>query len=109
MSFFVYKENEMRMTDTIVDLVEEYVMKHRFELVVDWDAQLGLVTQGNQNILMAQIFLSTTSPLLGQGEMVVVQMIPVNLAKNEMAIEDVVRQGLESLREQRGKLLGLTN
>jgi hypothetical protein len=99
----------MRMTDQLVDLVEDFVYKHRFELVVDWDAQLGMMTQGNQNILMAQIFLSTASPILGQGEMVIVQMIPVNMAKNEIAIEDVVRQGLESLREQRDKLLGLTN
>ena len=97
----------MRMTDGIIDLVEEYVYKHRFELVVDWDAQLGMMSQGGQNVLMVQIFLSTASPVLGQGEMVIVQMIPVNMAKNQVVIEDVVRQSLESLREQRDKLLSI--
>lgn len=92
----------MRITDSIADTLTELVP--RYEIVtgrpIKWDVQIGVMPINNENMVIVQLFFMVRSPLLNQGDLAVVEVMPAAMADIDGALEGVVKRCADTLAEQ---------
>lgn len=92
----------MRITDVVADALTEIVP--RYTVVtgrpIKWDVQIGVMPINNENMVILQLFFMTKSPLLNQGDLAVVEIMPAAMAEIDGALEGVVRRCADTLAEQ---------
>jgi len=94
----------MRVTDRIADELEAILGALAWKEVgqsVDWDVQVGIMpTQDGQNMVIAQFFFFLKNPILGQGDLATVEIMPLALTTVGGALNGMVKRCLENLAEQ---------
>lgn len=97
----------MRITDTVADALTEIVP--RYTVVagrpIKWDVQIGVMPINNENMVILQLFFMMRSPMLNQGDLAVVEIMPAAMADIEGALEGVVKRCADTLAEQARTLL----
>lgn len=97
----------MRITDQVADVLTEIVP--RYEIVtgrpIKWDVQIGVMPINNENMVILQLFFMTRSPLLNQGDLAIVEIMPAAMAEIDGAIEGVVKRCADTLAEQSRNML----
>lgn len=96
-----------RLTDRIVDDVADLIERHALGDHFTYEVQVGLVpTPGGQNLLIAQVFVLLANPIVGQGDLVALEIIPVEITKIPEALEALVKRCIGALRDQQRAALG---
>lgn len=96
----------MRVTDRVSDDVETLLanMPHGDDFT--WDIQVGLMPdQAGNNIVIAQFFVFGRNPILGQGDLAVVEILPLEMTKHLNVLEAMLRRCIEQIREQQSNTL----
>lgn len=92
----------MRITDAVADALTDIVP--RYTIVtgrpIKWDVQIGVMPINNENMVILQLFFMTKSPLLNQGDLAVVEIMPAAMADIDGALEGVVKRCADTLAEQ---------
>lgn len=101
----------MRVTDRISEDIEPLIDRYALGTRVDYDLQIGIMpTQGTggqpgPNMIICQFFLFAPSPLIGQGDLVAVEVLPLEVTKNADALEGLVKRCVEFLNNESRNLL----
>lgn len=97
----------MRITDMVADALTEIVP--RYTLVtgrpIKWDVQIGVMPINDENMVILQLFFMMRSPMLNQGDLAVVEIMPAAMAEIDGALEGVVKRCADTLAEQSRTLL----
>lgn len=97
----------MRITDAVADALADIVP--RYTIVtgrpIKWDVQIGVMPINNENMVIVQLFFMMRSPLLNQGDLAVVEIMPAAMADIDGALEGVVKRCADTLAEQSRTIL----
>jgi hypothetical protein len=101
----------MRVTDRICEDLESIITRFAFGTQIDYDLQMGIMpTQGpggqqGPNMIICQFFFFARSPLLGQGDLVAVEVLPLEVTKNAEALEGMVKRCVDQLSNESRALI----
>lgn len=96
----------MRVSDRICEQIDAAINMLAFGTATDYEVQIGIMPtnapagQGPENLVIAQFFFFMRSPILGQGDLVAVEIMPLELTKNDSALQSMVKRCFDVLLEQ---------
>ena len=97
----------MRVTDRINADITTILEQGTYGMPVDYEIQVGMIPTENGNMIIAQFFFFTRNPILGQGDLAVLEIMPLEMTKLMPALEAMVRRCLEGLLDQKDEATGL--
>lgn len=97
----------MRVTDRIINDIDTILDRGTYGMPIDYEIQVGMIPTENGNMIIAQFFFFTRNPILGQGDLAVLEIMPLEMTKVEAALEALVRRCLENLLDQKDEATGL--
>lgn len=96
----------MRVSDRICEQVDEAIRMVALAQAVDYEVQIGIMPtgvspgQGPENIVISQFFFFMRSPIIGQGDLVAVEIMPLEMTKNDQAIREMTTRCMDVLVDQ---------
>jgi len=96
----------MRVSDRICEQIDEAIRMVALAQSIDYEVQIGIMPtnvppgQGPENIVISQFFFFMRSPIIGQGDLVSVEILPLELTKNDQAIREMTTRCVNMLLDE---------
>ena len=98
----------MRVTDRIAETIETIMEDKFLSGQFDYDVQIGIMpTENQQNLLIAQLFFFGKNPIFSEGDLVAIEIIPLEATKNDFAMRGLIDRCVELIRQQQSQALRL--
>jgi len=89
----------MRISDRIADLVDEAIAARALGESIDFEVGVAPAQTAAGVVIVANVLVFGSNPILGAGQLAIGEMLPVDLAVQPEAISHLVDRLLAALRQ----------
>lgn len=99
----------MRFTDAVCEDLDARLAPAKVADHVDYDVTLDFVQTPDGPVVVCKLFFLTANPIIGEGPLCTVQVVPAAVVTNGVIMDRVVVAALNDLRTMRQTAIAGTN